>query len=256
MTSSHLLQPQCSKRSTMKIDLPVFKSTDENANMTYNNWYFDIQQHRLNHTDESLLPHVYQSLQGFPGELAHSLKKVPSLDDLLAKLDDYFRVVEELDAMNRHLYTIKEGTQDGVAEFAMRLCCQIRAIQGKYPWEIPEMEESEIKRAWFLGRLWQDFMGCDGLYQRNWGGWEKGWLWPAVENSLTVRKWGQSQWCTPKVMDWPSWKRCQLMEFPPGSLMSERRTIQRSKHTQVNRRMRMEFTWIWVNPSQGINLYD
>ena len=80
---------------------------EENANVTYNNWHFNVQQHRLNHTDESLLPHMYWSLQGFLGELAHSLGKVPSLDDLLAKLNDYFRVVEELDAMNWHLYTIK-----------------------------------------------------------------------------------------------------------------------------------------------------
>ena len=43
----------------MKINLPIFKSTDENADVMYNNWHFDIQQHRLNHTDESLLPHVY-----------------------------------------------------------------------------------------------------------------------------------------------------------------------------------------------------
>ena len=78
--------------------------------MTYNSWHFDVQQYRLNHMDESLLPHIYRSLQGFPGELIQSLGKVPSLDDLLTKLDDYFRVVEELDAMNRHLHTIKQGT--------------------------------------------------------------------------------------------------------------------------------------------------
>ena len=55
--------------------------------------------------------------------------------------------------MNRHLYTIKQGTQEGVIEFAMGLYYQIRAIQGKYLGEILEMEESEIKRALFLGRL-------------------------------------------------------------------------------------------------------
>ena len=55
--------------------------------------------------------------------------------------------------MNRHLYTIKQGTQEGVTEFAMRLCCQIRAIQEKYSGEILEMEESEIKRVQFLGGL-------------------------------------------------------------------------------------------------------
>ena len=121
--------------------------------MTYNNWHFDVQQHRLNHLDKSLLHHVYQSLQGFPGELAHGLGKVPPLDDLLAKLDDSFGVVEELDAMNCHLYTIKQGTQEGVTEFAMRLCHHIKAIQGKYLGEILESEESEIKRTWFLSGL-------------------------------------------------------------------------------------------------------
>ena len=37
-----------------------------------------------------------------------------------------------------------------------RLCHQIRAIQGKYPGEIPETKESEIKRAQFLGGLQSD----------------------------------------------------------------------------------------------------
>ena len=86
--------------------------------------------------------------------MAHSLGKVPSLNDLLTKLDDYFGVVQKLETMNRHLYTIKQGTKEGVTELAVRLCHQIRAIQGKYPGEIPVMEESKIKRAQFLGGLW------------------------------------------------------------------------------------------------------
>ena len=128
MVTSHSSWLWCSKRSTMKVYLPLFKSTNENADVTYSNCHFDVQQHQLNHTGESLFPHIYQLLQGFPGKLARSLGKVPSLDDLLAKLNDYFGVVKELDAMNRHLYTIKQGTKEWMTEFAMRLCCQIRDI--------------------------------------------------------------------------------------------------------------------------------
>ena len=59
MVTSHLPWPQHSKRNTTKVDLPIFKSTDDNAEVTYNNWHFDVQQHWLNHTDESLFSHVY-----------------------------------------------------------------------------------------------------------------------------------------------------------------------------------------------------
>ena len=52
-----------------------------------------------------------------------------------------------------------------------------------------------------------------------------------------------------KVTYWACQKRCQLMEFPPGSLMSERRTIRRSRHALMNMRMRLELAWIWMNSS-------
>ena len=44
-------------------------------------------------------------------------------------------------------------------------------------------------------------------------------------------------------------KRCCLMEFPPGSLLSKRRTIQRSRHAPKNVRMRLELARIWMNLS-------
>ena len=55
--------------------------------------------------------------------------------------------------MNRNLYIMKQGTKERVTEFTMRLCHQIRGIQGKYPGEIPVMEESKIKSAQFVGGL-------------------------------------------------------------------------------------------------------
>ena len=138
-----------------KIDLPVFDDIAKNAKVTYVTWRFDVQKHRKVHSDDSLLPHVYRSLQGFPGELARSLGDDITLKELVEGLDDYFGVVIDYDAMCRALYNIKQDAYETVAEFAVRLCRQLCMLKHEFPEHFSgttELEE-EIKRDRFFGGL-------------------------------------------------------------------------------------------------------
>ena len=53
--------------------MPIFKSTDLNVDVTYTLWRFDMQGW-LDQYQESMMPHIYASLQGYLGRWVHSLE--------------------------------------------------------------------------------------------------------------------------------------------------------------------------------------
>ena len=52
-----------------KLDLPIFKSTDSSTDIMYTIWRFDVQSWLEQYTEESMKPHIYMSLRGYPGML-------------------------------------------------------------------------------------------------------------------------------------------------------------------------------------------
>ena len=117
-------------------------------------------------------------------------------------------------------------------------------------WEILVMEESKIKRAQFLGGLWLELQAMMAYTKETGVDGKRADYNQLLRRAQTVREWGQSQWCNPLKL----WirlveKGARLMEFLPGSLISERRTIWRSRHAPMNVRMRLELTWICMNSS-------
>ena len=76
-----------------RLNLPIFHSTDANANVTYEIWHFDVQSWLDQYDEVSMHPHIFGSLQGYPGKWAHSLLGGMniSLNDLLRCMDCTFR---------------------------------------------------------------------------------------------------------------------------------------------------------------------
>ena len=84
-----------------RLNLPVFRSTDANADVTYELWCFDVQGW-LDQYDEVS---IFGSLQGYPGKWAHSLPggiNIP-LDELLRHMDCTFGNVCDYDSMIQSL---------------------------------------------------------------------------------------------------------------------------------------------------------
>ena len=57
-----------------KLDLPIFKSMNSSTDITYTIWRFDIQSWLEQYIEESMKPHIYVSLRGYPGCWVHSLE--------------------------------------------------------------------------------------------------------------------------------------------------------------------------------------
>ena len=53
--------------------MPIFKSTDPGAEVTYTLWYFDVDTFLEQHDEASMHPHIFASLHGYPGKWAHTL---------------------------------------------------------------------------------------------------------------------------------------------------------------------------------------
>ena len=88
--------------------MPIFKFMDPNADVTAL-WRFDMQGWLDQYQEESMMPHIYVSMQGCLG------RWVPLLEDggnltipkLLACMSCAFSYVHDYDTMIRSLYKIR-----------------------------------------------------------------------------------------------------------------------------------------------------
>ena len=65
-----------------KLDLPIFKSMDSSTDIMYTIWGFDVQSWLEQYTKESMMPHIYTSLRGYPGCWVCSWKAGSTLPSL------------------------------------------------------------------------------------------------------------------------------------------------------------------------------
>ena len=88
----------------MRLNLPIFCSTDANADVTYEIWCFDVQGWLDQYDETSMHPHIFGSLQGYPGKWACSLPGGMNilLDELLRCMDHTFGNVRDYDSMICH----------------------------------------------------------------------------------------------------------------------------------------------------------
>ena len=106
-----------------RLNLPIFRSTDANADVTYEIWHFDVQGWLDQYDEVSMRPHIFGSLQGYPGKWARSLPGGMniSLNDLLRRMDRTFGNVRDYDSMIRSLYEIHQKESETVEEYMLRV---------------------------------------------------------------------------------------------------------------------------------------
>ena len=89
----------------VKVNLPVFKDKKTKDAVTYCSWWWDVAIYcHLGWDDWHLLPYVFQSLQGFTGDLGRSLGKDATLSSVLQMLDEHYGVVKTSDALSKEFY--------------------------------------------------------------------------------------------------------------------------------------------------------
>ena len=66
-STHHHRRRQCSEKrlAPVHLDMPIFKSTDPNMDVTYTLCRFDMQGWLDQYQEESMMPHIYAGLWGY-----------------------------------------------------------------------------------------------------------------------------------------------------------------------------------------------
>ena len=141
------------KLAPARLNLPIFRSTDANADVTYEIWRSDVQGWLDQYDEVSMCPHIFGSLQGYPGKWAHSLPGGMniSLNDLLRRMDRTFGNVRDYDRTIRSLYEICQKENETVEEYMLRVHEAVAVVKCAYPNQVPNEGEGLRRDRFYYG---------------------------------------------------------------------------------------------------------
>ena len=119
----------------VRLDMPIFKSTDPGAEVTYTLWCFDVDAFLEQYDEASMCPHIFTSLHGYPGKWARMLDegKDISVRDLLMHMERTFGNKHDYDAMIRTLYEVQQRDDETVEEYMLCIHKVVAVICRAYP---------------------------------------------------------------------------------------------------------------------------
>ena len=83
-----------------------------------------------------MMPHIYNSLRGYPGRWVHSLEEGPNLTvtELLECMDCVFGDVYKYDKMICSLHEIRQKERESVEEYMLQIHEAVAVIHRAYPY--------------------------------------------------------------------------------------------------------------------------
>ena len=146
MSGESILPVSPGRGIRVKVNLPIFKEEKTKGAVTYHSWQWDIGIFcQPGWNDQHLLPYVFQSLQGFMGELARSLGEDATLSDVLHMLAKHYDIVMMFDTLSKELYSLKQGSGENVTKFGVCLSQQVQILQSEYLGRIQQEHIEEMK---------------------------------------------------------------------------------------------------------------
>ena len=126
--------------------LPIFNDGKSKDAVTYHSWLWDMAIFCWSGWDDQhLLPYVFHLLQGFLADLAWSLGKDATLNDILQTLDENYGLIMRFKALSKELYSLKQGSSKNIAEFTVHLLQQVQIHQTVSPGRIQLEHVEDMK---------------------------------------------------------------------------------------------------------------
>ena len=123
-----------------RLDMPIFKSTDPGVEVMYTPWCFDVDTFLEQYDEASMCPHIFASIRGYSGKLAHTLNegKDISMQDLLMHMEKMFGNKRDYDAMVRTLYEVQQKEDETVEEYMLCIHDAVAIIHCAYLERLPD----------------------------------------------------------------------------------------------------------------------
>ena len=136
-----------------RLDMPIFKSTDPDAEVTYTLWHFDVNAFLEQYDEASMCPHIFASLCGYPGKWACTLDegKDISVQDLLMHMEKMFGKKCDYNAMIRTLYEVQQKEDEMVEEYMLHIHDVVVVIHCAYPECLPDCGRDLKKDCFYRG---------------------------------------------------------------------------------------------------------
>ena len=133
--------------------MPIFKSTNPGAEVTYTLWWFDVDTFLEQYDEASMHPHIFASLHGYPGKRARTLDegKDISVQDLLMHMEKMFSNKRDYDAMIRTLYEVQQKEDETMEEYMLCIYDTIMVIHRAYPERLPDWGRDLKKDHFYHG---------------------------------------------------------------------------------------------------------
>ena len=137
----------------MRLDMPIFKSTDPGAEVMYTLWCFDVDAFLEQYDEASMCTHIFASLRGYPGKWAHMLDegKDISVWYLLMHIQKTFGNKHDYDAMVRTLYEVQQRDDKMVEEYMLCIHKVVTVIHRTYPECLPDRGRDLKKDCFYHG---------------------------------------------------------------------------------------------------------
>ena len=138
----------------MRLDMPIFKSTDLGVEVMYTLWRFNVDAFLKQYDEASMCPHIFASLSGYPSKWARMLDegKDISVHDLLMHMEKTFGNKHDYNAMIRTLYEVQQREDNTVEEYILRIHDAIAVICHVYPEHLPDWGR-DLKKDFFYHGL-------------------------------------------------------------------------------------------------------
>ena len=106
--------------------------------MAYEMWKNTIDFFHLSgHTDELIIPITYQSIKGDVALDIVTHGPHMNLHELIAQLNNNFRVMSDEDTLMKELYTIKQGTKESEKHFNTQISYAMMRLAAAFPHAMP-----------------------------------------------------------------------------------------------------------------------
>ena len=137
----------------MHLDMQIFKSTDLNMDVMHTLWRFDVEGRLDQYQEESMMPHIYTSLQGYPGRWVRSLEEGMNLTipELLVHMDCAFGDMCDYDTIIRSLYEIRQKDSESVEEYMLQIHEAMAVICHTYPDQISDQGKNLTRDRFYHG---------------------------------------------------------------------------------------------------------